>query len=364
MAEVDTSVYRNQPNPLGMISNVYGVMNAAQQNQLMQTANQQRQLEFHQGQANDLLTNVAPLVNKTDLTQAELKANLADRARQLGIYGQPAYNIAAQRYEGSDWKNNFQADAIKATGSQNILSRQPQVGPNGEVVAPPSQSYVGRNVQTSLPLTTPPSIQKMQGDLSQVGNFSQAIVPWTQMNHYLSQLPEGSMGPGSEGRQHLEEGLFALSPTLAKFAGVSPDKITNYGSFAKYAAQAATSVGGSGTDLSLMQTITGNPNPKINDLTDRQLVQFGTAVMRMGAAQTFEASKAHPNAPVGSNGAEYINKKAELSSTLDPRAFMFDMLSPKQRTDLNNSLSGQERKNYNKSIDIAIRNKLMTLPGQ
>jgi hypothetical protein len=172
------------------------------------------------------------------------------------------------------------------------------------------------------------------------------------------------MGPGSEGRQHLEEGLFALSPTLAKFAGVSPDKITNYGAFAKYAAQAANRVGGSGTDLSLMQTITGNPNPKINDLTDRQLVQFGTAVMRMGAAQTVEASKSGPNAPIVSNGANYINKKASLSSTLDPRAFMFDLLTPAQRANLNTSLSGRERDNYNRSIDIALRNKLMGLPGQ
>jgi hypothetical protein len=360
---VDVSVYQNQPNPLGQITSAYGIMNANQQLQLGQQAQQIRQYELQQSQAKGLYDTIAPLVNSPGITQAQVRAAGANYARQVGMPAQ-SYQNFDQMLSGPDWQTNLKNLAIRSQGPAGITARTNVVDPSGATSAVPSPSIIGQGVPTGLPLTAAPSIQKMQGDLNTVGNFSQEIVPWNQMNHYLSQLPEGSMGPGSEGRQHLEEGLFALSPTLAKFAGVSPDKITNYGAFAKYAAQAANRVGGSGTDLSLMQTITGNPNPKINDLTDRQLVQFGTAVMRMGAAQTVEASKSGPNAPIGSNGANYINKKASLSSTLDPRAFMFDLLTPAQRANLNTSLSGRERDNYNRSIDIALRNKLMGLPGQ
>src|ERR1019366_8288000 len=125
MADVGsvTNFNSSLPNPLATLGNVMSIANTAQQNQLLQTANQQRQLQLQQGFADDLLGSVAPLVNKPGVSQAEVLGTLASRARNFGPNGIPAYNIAAQRYQGSDWKNNLNIDATRSTGTANILSR-------------------------------------------------------------------------------------------------------------------------------------------------------------------------------------------------------------------------------------------------
>jgi hypothetical protein len=362
---VDTSVYQNQPNPLGQLTGVFGVMNAAQQNQLLQTANQQHQLALHQGYANDLLNYIAPLVNNPDITQAQIKATAADRARSIGAAGAPAYNIIAQQLNDPNWRENLKTMATSATGPQNILSRQPQVGPNGEIVAPPSQQYIGKNVQQTLPLTAQPSIEKMQKDLTDVGNFQEQIAPLMQMHKEINSLPEGSTGPLTTGILHTVEGIHSIAPGLLKYLpGVSPEQMASRAAYAKYAAQAANNINGRGTDLSLMQTITGNPNPSINDLTDKQLGMFAIGVMRMGAAKTLEASRAGPNAEIGTNGPSYINSKAGIASKLNPAAFMYDLLSPEERKKLASMPKGKERDNFNYSIHIGQRNQIMNLPGQ
>src|ERR1035437_6717919 len=119
MADVGsvTNFNSSLPNPLATLTSVMGIANTAQQNQLLQTANQQRQLQLQQGFADDLLGSVAPLVNKPGVTQAEVLGTLASRARNFGPNGQPAYDIAAQRYQGPDWQNNLKLDATRATGN-------------------------------------------------------------------------------------------------------------------------------------------------------------------------------------------------------------------------------------------------------
>src|SRR5665647_3810371 len=122
MAEVDTSVYKNQPNPLGMISNVYSVMNAAQQNQLMQTANQQRQLELQSGYAKGLYDTIAPLVNSPNVTQSQVRAAGANYARQVGI--PPAqYQNFDSMLSGPDWQTNLKNLAIRSQGPAGITPR-------------------------------------------------------------------------------------------------------------------------------------------------------------------------------------------------------------------------------------------------
>lgn len=362
---VDTSIYRNQPNPLATIGGMIGIANQAEQNQLLQTANQQRQLELHQGYANDLLNYISPLVNNPDITQAQIKAAAADRARSIGAAGVPAYGIIANQLNDPNWRTNLKTMATSATGPQNILSRQPMVGPNGEIVAPPSPSFIGRNVQTSLPLTAPPSIQEMQKDLTDVGNFPERIAPLMQMHKEISSLPEGSTGPLTTTLLHTVEGIHSIAPGLLKYLpGKTVEDMTSRAAYAKYAAQAANNINGRGTDLHLMQTITGNPNPEINDLTDKQLGMFSIAVQRMGAAKVMEASRLSPNSPTGTNGADYINKRAEVATKLDPNAFMYDLMSDQQRSELASKLKGKAKNNFNYSVHIGQRNQVMTLPGQ
>src|ERR1019366_3348113 len=154
MADVGsvTNFNSSLPNPLSTLSNVMSIANTAQQNQLLQTANQQRQLQLQQGFADDLLGTVAPLVNKPGITQAQVLGTLADRARNFGPNGVPAYNIAAQRYQGPDWKNNLTIDATRATGVANITARTPSVDlKTGATTSVPSVAALGGTVPTGVP---------------------------------------------------------------------------------------------------------------------------------------------------------------------------------------------------------------------
>ena len=82
---VDVSVYQNQPNPLGQITSAFGVLNANQQLQLGQQAQQIRQYELQQNQAQGLYSTIAPLVNSPGMTQAQVRAAGANYARQVGM---------------------------------------------------------------------------------------------------------------------------------------------------------------------------------------------------------------------------------------------------------------------------------------
>jgi hypothetical protein len=205
----------------------------------------------------------------------------------------------------------------------------------------------------------------MYGDLAVAKNYSTNIVPWMKAREALAALPEGATGPTTEGKQYIESALWALAPQVAKWANVAPDQIRDYGTLKKYLAQAANTLGGNGTDLRLVQTISGNPNLQMNDLTNRQLINFGIAVQRMGTAQSLEASRAQPNAPVGSNPVGYSGKAGTLGPTMDPRAFEVDLLPPDQRKKLIDSIkSPAERAKFNYSYHIGLKNQLFSAPGQ
>jgi hypothetical protein len=59
---VDVSIYRNQPDPLGTASKVFGLVNTAQQNQLLQQAQQIRNFEARQQQAYEPQSAPWPIV--------------------------------------------------------------------------------------------------------------------------------------------------------------------------------------------------------------------------------------------------------------------------------------------------------------
>ena len=367
MADVGsvTNFNSSLPNPLATLTSVMGIANSAQTNQLLQTYNQQRQLELQSGYAKGLYDTISPLVNSPNVTQSQVRAAGANYARQVGI--PPAqYRNFDSMLSGPDWQTNLKNLAIRSQGPEGITPRTNIMDPNsGATSAVPSASVIGQGVPTGLPLTAAPSTDKMQKDLSDVGNFQEQIAPLMQMHKEINSLPEGSTGPLTTGILHTVEGIHSIAPGLLKYLpGVSSEQMATRAAYAKYAAQAANNINGRGTDLSLMQTITGNPNPSINDLTDKQLGMFAIAVQRMGAAKTLEASRAGPNADIGTNGVGYINSKAGVASKLDPNAFMYDLISPEERAKLASSLKGKARDNFNYSIHIGQRNQIMNLPGQ
>jgi hypothetical protein len=318
------------------------------------------------------------LAGKVNPTQEDVLNAVAATSRALPQIGVTRPDILTSAKDMLLKDPTKISDAAKTMVNMSI---SPETGstlqpapPNPETGATQKQTTYQSNVQQGPRTVSPPlgaeaSAGQMYTDLATSGNYQNNVVPWMKAKEYLANLPLGSTGPGSETRNKLEEGLWALSPTVAQWAGVNPSKITNFSALGKYLAQAANNLGGAGTDMHLIQTITGTPNLHINDLTDRQLVDYGIAVQRMGSAQTLEASRGTlPNGqpgPVGSNPMGYSAKKGTLAPQLDPRAFEADLLNPDQLKQLNASITTKaERDKFNRSYQMGVDHQFFTGPGQ
>lgn len=355
MADVDTSIYHLTPNdPLKQVGSVVGIANVLQQNQLLQTATQQRQLELNQGFTNDLMNNLAPLVNSPNLTQAQARAENADRARQINASGTPAFNVIDQQLSGPDWQTNLKNMAIRATGPANILTRQGTISPQtGAQTSLPATSQIGQPVQTSIGTGQEASAAAYFRDTNTAGQLQTNLVPWNKAYSILNELPEGSTGPTAPMVQRLNEFVWGLSPTLARWSGVDPKNMQDWGQLQKYLVsgtqQQANRVGGAGSDFQLATAITGNPHASINDLTNKQVVAMNIAVQKAEAAQTLAAGK--KGGPLG-----YLDQRALMARNLDIRAF----LAPDQLQKL--KLTPAERANFNRSYDIGVKAGILDNP--
>lgn len=268
---------------------------------------------------------------------------------------------------------------VAGAGGTQYLGAQPPV-PGGGVVSPkggipggPSANLGGNVIvqgpsiiappvaagpAAGLPLGSEKSAEVLQGDLARARNFGQEIVPWQQALEKLKLLGPGGTGPGTQGRQEFQSFLFALAPTVSRWAGVDPEKIKNYAEAEKYLTQATQSRAagfGAHTDLALSQAITGNPSVKINDLAATDVTKVAIALRRMEQVQTLQNAAHGP--------VDYTKKAAEWATKQDARAYAIDLMPPEQLKKLQKDLKGAERAKFNASLKAAIESGVVAPPG-
>lgn len=226
---------------------------------------------------------------------------------------------------------------------------------------PGSAAAAPGGVQTGLAPGQAESAKVMQADLVRAGTFPQEIYPWQQALQKMQEMQgQGeTFGPGSKGRQELESFVYALSPSVAKLAGVDPEKISKYAEVEKYLTQGLgqrASSFGPHTDAGLATAASGTPNVHITDLAGVPLVKATIGLRRMEQAQILD------NARLG--GPNYTQNTAQWATKQDPRAYMIDMMSPEQVQSLQKSLKGAARTQFNASLQAAIRSGVVKPPGQ
>lgn len=344
MAEVDTSIYRTQPDPLGSAAKVFGLLNTAAQNQLLNTATQQRQLELGQAQANDLLTSVSPLINKPGLTQAEVLATMADRARQLGISSLPVFNIAAQRYRGPDWLNNLKTDAIRSVGVPGITARTEVTNPvTGGKVSPPSTSLVGSNITTGLPTAFetvaggPGGAQGINDLLSQRDNAPQQKALFENLNALSN---EAISGPTSD----FEKRANALAQRL--FPGVkltlTPEQLASSEEYGKISEQLAGQQATSGHATNAFLTNAYNTNP---GLYLSKIGRQGITHMLQGNLDA-NVAKANAWTESGLSPAEFAKWNKDFNKDFNPRVFQYARMTPEERSKFRSTLPANQQKKF------------------
>lgn len=221
----------------------------------------------------------------------------------------------------------------------------------------PTPGKLPGQVTTGLSPGQTKSSEIMQNDLDRAKNYQQEITPWNQALDKLQQLGPGGVGPGSKGRQEAESFMFALNPTIARWAGVDPAKIKNYAEAEKYltnATQTRAAGFGSHTDMQLSTALTGSPNVHINQMAAVDVTKMAIALRRMEQTQTLENAKA--------GGPKYTENSAKWGTTVDPRAFAIDLMPPEQVEKLQKELKGAARDKFNRSLRLGIENGVITPP--
>jgi len=161
MADVNTDFYpqAQQGNLLTMMGGAQNLANAAQQNQLLRTANQQTHQDLVKSQVNYLASGLGALALKPDLSQADLMG-FGDRALAEGIINPQTHAVESQQVlaAGNDpvklraLANQYQARALSA-GEQYAAQHGYVAGAGGNQVQVPAVDSNGNPTGATQSIT-------------------------------------------------------------------------------------------------------------------------------------------------------------------------------------------------------------------
>ena len=231
---------------------------------------------------------------------------------------------------------------------------------SGNVAALPGGAP-GGGMQTELAPGQSESAVAQQSDLRRAANYQNVIYPWQQALKLGQDLQSQgqTLGPGSKYRQEIESSLYALSPTVARWAGVDPEKIEKYAEFEKYTTQGLqqqASRFGPQSDQRFATAAAGTPNVHITDLAGIPLIKATIGMTRLDTAQVLENSRF--------SGTDYTLNSAKWAARQDPSAYMVDMMPRQTGQKLQKKLKGAERTRFNASLQAAIRAGVIVRPQQ
>jgi hypothetical protein len=285
------------------------------------------------------------------ITESAVAAN-PERAAEPAL-GPPNPATGAQPYTTA--AGNVYAGAP----AQTPLETDKSFGMTAPTVAGsvPVRTTTIRAPATTLGLGANESNAAMLADQAREAGLPQDLYPWQQALSKMQELQARgeTFGPGSKGRQELESYAQTLAPSLSKWFGVDPSKVTGYAEVEKYLQQGlgqrANNFGPKSNE-GLAAAAGASPNVNVTDLAGVPLIKSIIAMRRMEYAQVQQAAK--------NGGPAYLGAKSAIGTQLDPRAFSIDMMDPKQIQTLQKTLKGAERAKFNASLRIAIDNGLIS----
>lgn len=161
-------------------------------------------------------------------------------------------------------------------------------------------------------------------------------------------------GPGSDWRNQAKSFFNALAPDTAKAIGFTGE-VKDYDEFKKILTNYASSVSGSlgtGTDARLNAAVTGNANPGISKMANEDILAKTMAAEKMRAAQDYAFQNS------GLTTDKFNQWQSQWNKAVDPQAFVYDSMSPKQRRAMLERMSPQQvqqlRSNYNALVNQGI----------
>lgn len=423
---VDASIYGAAPqprNPLDTITKLAGAGNALQTNRLLQLKEQQGNVDLQRGNValgaeeaaagmqryKNLAEIVLPLANDPNLSHAKIIDRVAHaRAKNLitgdegteflGTLGEDTPDNNRNTMYGLSMRLASEAEKMKQIVGENVTMdtgaqftsgvREPAVRGGGlQVTQTIEKGLDPATAAQRIPVYDDDAQQMKTVPLGEIGSGAKSAAPplgqaeasegaskaynaaynvvensaprVLQLKSALNALENTKTGVGVEGRTKIANGIIALvGPEIAgKLPGINPESEKFFDEAKKYLTQyASNQPGAMGTDSRLASALTGNASTSINQLAAKDVVKTAIGLERMQQAkvQAFEGSGLPPNA--------YNKWQADWNKDVDPRVYVFDELSPSEKTKVISSLKTEEKAKFAAQLRQAEANGFVTNP--
>ncbi len=235
----------------------------------------------------------------------------------------------------------------------------PQGGAPAAPVAPspgarPGAPSGGR-VTTALPPGTSEAmvgaVQAYNTATETAGNYAVRVNPLRQAIPILNRMKVTDTGPIQERINDLKSAAQSLG--AGPLLGIDPEKIKDFNElkkyFSQYSVQASAAMGPK-TNEGMAAAVTSNPNVKMDKLSATDLAKMALGVERMRQAGTLafqqlvQAQRMHPN--------QFNQFMLDWGTKMDPRAFVYDLMTPEQRARVRKLPEAQQRKIHD-AMEIA-----------
>lgn len=341
-------------------------------------ANAKSQFEQRTAQQQFLRQGFGALASNPNVTAADVYAFATNAVRAGipidtvmplldGVSGQKSPK-AIRQYLISQGVLALGPDALKpAKGSPDEEGRIPEIT-EGEAISRRA-GVAGAPSAGGFVTTNPPgfeesakvSAQEMAAARSRGGDYAADMYPMTEALGALERLGPSGTGPGTAQLNTVKSFIRSNLSWLPGTEKLDPDQIKDFDKAEKYLTAMVSRAGagfGHGTDQQLATALKSSPNVNISNLAAVDLMKAGIALRNMEQARILQAERE------GVTPGRWQTWATQWASKVDPRAFMYHVMTPEQLGKLNKSMSPGERAKFNRSVKMAIDLGLIPAPEQ
>ena len=271
-----------------------------------------------------------------------------------GTGGQPGFNPPTP---------NYVPPGGQGTPGMPTPAQPPVPGSPMPVGLPPGQ-------QAGLDAAGKASADQWAAQQQLVGGSAGRIYQLRSALGDLQALGPTGTGP-SAGTVNTVKSYMQSLPIVGSMVGFDPNQIANYDTANKYLqayASARAGAHGGTTDSQLATTLSSNASTHISNLAAINVVKANLGLERMDQAQIAGFQNGLDPAtglPTGQHPTpdQYSDYSARFNSSMDPRAFIADQLSPQQFGATVSTMQPNERAQFQHTFNTAIQNGWIEKPS-
>lgn len=354
MADVDTSIYKQQPvNPLTTAGSAVNLLNGIQQNRLLQQAETIRNFDLGKAQMDTLIGALGPLVTQEGVTKPVALGTAASVARALRIPPQVANNIMQPLIDAPDAKTGLTAmfARLAGAGAGQPVTGPAQPGTFAPTARPLTQAAAGGPVVTAAGPGTNAALTTAGGaaggllgsSATEQADYRRQTTPLEQAIPALERLGATGTGPGKDEINQMKSIAISFGFAPKNWTG----SVKDFDEAKKYLIDNARQLGNTSTNDQLAASFSANPSTKMSNAAAVDVAKTLLALRRMKYMQLQEFYNS------GKAPEEFPKFASQWNAAHDPRAFGWDHMTPEQRKAVWKSLPAKKRDMFKLDVQRA-----------